>query len=41
MRMRGRGQGDDDWKPWMEIDRLETPHAFCMGKRYQPSYMSA
>jgi hypothetical protein len=32
MRIRGRGQGDDDWKPWMEIDQLETPHAFCMGK---------
>jgi hypothetical protein len=32
MRIRGRGQGDDDWKPWMEIDQSETPHAFCIGK---------
>jgi len=30
MRMRGRGESDDGWKPWMEIDKLEVPHGFCI-----------
>lgn len=32
MRMRGQGESEDDWRPWMEIDQQEVPHAFCMGK---------
>jgi hypothetical protein len=22
----------EDWKPLMEIDQMEIPHAFCLGK---------
>jgi hypothetical protein len=33
MRARGRLYAEiDDWKPWMEIDKLDTPHGFCIGK---------
>jgi Lipid-droplet associated hydrolase len=32
MRARGRGEEGDDWKPWMEIDKLEIPHGFVLGK---------
>jgi len=31
MRARGRLYAEiDDWKPWMEIDKLDTPHGFCI-----------
>jgi len=30
MRCRGRGESSDDWRPWMEIDKLEIPHGFCI-----------
>jgi hypothetical protein len=33
MRCRGRGESSDDWRPWMEIDKLEIPHGFCICKR--------
>jgi hypothetical protein len=32
MRMRARGESGDEWKPYMEIDQMETPHAFCIGE---------
>jgi hypothetical protein len=32
MRMRGQGNSEDDWRPWMEIDQQEIPHAFCLGE---------
>ncbi|KAF2669088.1 hypothetical protein BT63DRAFT_413555 [Microthyrium microscopicum] len=30
MRLRGRGEEGDEWRPWMEIDRLEVPHGFSI-----------
>jgi len=30
MRCRARGESDDEWKPWMEVDKLEIPHGFCI-----------
>jgi hypothetical protein len=32
MRHRGRSESSDDWRPWMEIDKMEIPHGFSISK---------
>jgi len=30
LRLRGRGEGGETWKPKMEVDGNEIPHGFCI-----------
>lgn len=32
MALRGRGEGGEEWRPWMEIDAMGVPHGFCISK---------
>jgi hypothetical protein len=32
MSLRGRGDAMDEWRPWMEIDKMKTPHGFTISK---------
>jgi hypothetical protein len=34
IKLRGRTSTtmSEDWKPWMEIDKMDTPHGFCIGE---------
>ena len=32
IKLRGRGEEGGDWKPHMEIDEYDIPHAFCLGQ---------
>jgi pimeloyl-ACP methyl ester carboxylesterase len=35
MALRGRGESNDEWRPWMEIDKLRIPHGFCIGRLFR------
>jgi hypothetical protein len=30
--LRGRGDSMDEWRPWMEIDKMKIPHGFSISK---------